>query len=98
MLGFRYNKTKPEGANKMNTIYLETRYHGATDTKGARVSVGVLGNAPKLRVQFAYNYAARNPHEAAIREFMLGNKIACLETIASGKRGNVYRVEYSNNN
>lgn len=76
-------------------IYLETRYHGATDTRGARVSVGIIGNTPKRRVQYAYDYSAPNPHLAAVVEFLTGYTVQSVETIAQNKRGNMYRVEYS---
>ena len=78
-----------------STIYLETRYHGATDTRGARVSVGIIGNDAKRRVQYAYDYSAQNPHLAAVVEFLSGYTVQTVETVAQNKRGNMYRVEYS---
>ena len=77
------------------TIYLETRYHGATDTRGLRVSVGIIGNAPRRRVQYAYDCSAQNPHLAAAVEFLSGYTVQTVEVIAQTKRGNMYRVEYT---
>ena len=82
-------------ATETRTIYLETRYYGATDTRGARISVGIIGNAPKRRVQYAYDYSAHNPHLAAVAEFLAGHTVQTVETIAQGKRGNHYRVEFT---
>ena len=82
-------------ATETRTIYLETRYHGATDTRGARISVGIIGNASRSRVQYAYDYSASNPHLAAAVDFLSGYTVQTVEVVAQTKRGNMYRVEYT---
>jgi hypothetical protein len=46
-------------------VRVKTTYLGATDHKGSRIRVSMPNG---WAMEFPYDYAARNPHTAAIRE------------------------------
>jgi hypothetical protein len=46
-------------------VRIKTTYLGPTDTKGSRIRVRSMETG--IAREFPYDYAARNPHTAAIR-------------------------------
>ena len=76
------------------TIHLVTEYRGATDTRGAsiRVIIPIMGG--ELSRSYAYDYAAPNPHIAAVMEFLGRENSDGITPVEFGDTGNVYRVEY----
>jgi deoxyribodipyrimidine photolyase-like uncharacterized protein len=54
---------------EQKTVYVRTRYAGATDSRGSTVAVeGIIGGKRVSR-SFPYDYAARDAHLSAIRGF-----------------------------
>lgn len=68
-------------------VRIKTTYLGATDTKGSRIRVKSLDTG--IAREFPYDYSARNPHTAAIRE-SYGN--VSIEYEGDHARGHWYRV------
>lgn len=74
---------KPTQVELKSGAKYHTKYSGPTDTRGSRIIVTTLATGKRKTV--SYDYAARDAHEAAMREAT--GATAVFEKIDDGKQG-----------
>lgn len=76
------------------TIRVKTKYLGPTDTKGSRIAVEWMDGRTfaKARRVIDYDYAASDPHEAAVRRSIGTGLPASIEYAGYHPRGHWYNV------
>ena len=56
-----------------------TKYHGATNYKGSRISAHAPGwNLPRVYISYPHEFTGAECHAQAVREFMRKNKMPDL--------------------